>query len=328
MRSSNIELCRICAILLVILTHSASWTQGNLSALDTCFVPSLFMRGFAVIGVDVFVFISGWFGIILKKKSILNLFYICIFYGIIRVACLYYLGTLEVRNLFIISDTTWFVISYFGLLLFAPILNRFIETTTQRQLGVCVLMLIIYQTWFGWFPALPYFDTFQNGYSFVSFCIIYLLAQYLRRYGMPLVFERFSFLFYIGISLSLGAAAFLSVSYSLPLTNFIFKYNNPLVIFSAVCFFYMFKCLQINNSAFVNYLASSTLAVLLIHEPQPFHGYMKQSFCYLRDNLGGAELVIFWTLSIISVYVFCIVIDQVRIFSYKYINQRIFSKIV
>ena len=324
MRSSNIELCRIASILLVILLHSAVWTQGDVSTWETCYVPSLFMRGFAVIGVNVFVFISGWFGISFKKKSLFNLLYICVFYGILRVASLYLLGDLKFRNLFLISDTNWFVISYIGLLLFSPILNKYIETATQKQLGTTVLLLIVFQTWFGCFPALPLFDTFQNGYYFASFIVIYLIAQYLRHYGAPNWIEKYCLPVYLFISVGLGLTALFAVRFGVSVTGYIYKYNNPLVILSAVCFFYIFKGIKMPNSKAVNYIATSTLAVLLIHEPQPFHRYMKLSFSYLRDNGGG--LVLYWIIAVISVYVFCVALDQFRIISYKLINKFLFNK--
>ena len=326
MRSSNIELCRIAAILLVVLLHSAAWTQGDSQSLDTCFVPALFMKGFAIVGVNVFVFISGWFGITMKKRSVLNILYICLFYGVIRVASLFFLGQIELRNLFILSDTTWFVISYFGLVLFSPILNRFIDTSTKRELGITIIFLFAYQTWFGWFPALPYFDTFQGGYSFVSFIIIYLMAQYLRRYGGFAFVEQYCLVLYIAISIGLGFIAYYSVKYSIPITGYLFKYNNPLVLLSSVCFFFSFSSIKMPNSKIVNYLASSTLAVLLIHEPQPFHGYMKRSFGYLRDHFSGGEEILYWVLAIICVYVICILIDQVRILSYHLINNLFLNK--
>ena len=317
MRSTNIELCRIASILLVILLHSAVWTQGDVRSMETCFVPSLFMRGFAVIGVDVFVFISGWFGVSLKRKSIYNLLYICVFYGVLRVASLYFLGKLAFRNLFLISDSNWFVLSYLGLLVFSPILNKYVETASQKQLKTTVLLLLAFQTWFGWLPALSLFDAFQNGYSFTSFIVLYLIAQYLRHYGIPIWIERYGLAIYSFISAALGFAAYVSVKFGAPATDYIFKYNNPFVILSAICFFYAFKGIRMANSKVVNYLASSTLAVLLIHEPQPFHGWMKQSFSYLRDNLGGVKLFVFWLISVLSVYLFCVIVDQLRILSYK-----------
>lgn len=323
MRSSNIEICRIAAILLVVLTHSASWSQGNLDSIDTCFVPALFIRGFSVIGVNVFVFITGWFGVNYKRSSLINLLFIVLFWGIARAAILWYQGTLVWRNLFVLSDTNWFVISYLGLLLFSQVINIFIENSTQKNLKLFLLSFLIYQTWFGWFPALPYFDTFQMGYSFVSFIFIYMTARCLKKYGIPSFLHEHSFLIFIVISLVLGFAAYFSVLSSISITGFIYRYNNPLVILSAIAFFLTFHKLRVPNIKWVNYVATSTLSVLLIHEPYPAHAFIKQQFVWLRDNsvMGGGKLMIYWILSVLFVFVVSVCLDQIRIFAYKPIKR-------
>ncbi len=287
MRSSNIELCRIFAILLVILYHSASWTQGDLCSIDTCYVPALFIRGFSVIGVNVFVFITGWFGILPKRSSLINLLFIVLFWGIARVLALWGLGDLEWRALFVISSTNWFVISYLGLMLFSPILNLFIENSSQKSLKLFLYFLFAYQTWFGWFPALPHFDVFQGGYSFVSFVFIYMLARYLRIYGIPSFLLKFSVPIYLFLSLVIGLSAYYSIALDIHVVDYFFKYNNPLVILSSIAFFFTFYKLHVPYLKWVNYIATSTLSVLLIHEPNPAHRIIKTQFEWLCDGMRG-----------------------------------------
>lgn len=321
MRSSNIELCRIAAILLVVLYHSASWTQGDLCSIDTCYVPALFIRGFSVIGVNVFVFITGWFGILPKRSSLINLLFIVMFWGIARVFALWGLGDLEWRALFVISSTNWFVISYLGLMLFSPILNLFIENSSQKSLKLFLFFLFAYQTWFGWFPALPHFDVFQGGYSFVSFFFIYMVAGYLRLYGIPSLLHKLCAPFYLIFSLLIGISAYYSTALDIHVGDFIFKYNNPLVILSSISFFLTFNKLNISNIKWVNYMATSTLSVLLIHEPNPAHGIIKKQFEWLRDTMGGGKLLIFWILSIVVIYIGSVCLDQIRIIAYKSIKK-------
>ena len=245
-----------------------------------------------------------------------------LFWGIVHVFILWLLDNLTWRDLFVISSTNWFVISYVCLLLFSEMINNYIENNSKRGIGMFLTCFFAYQTWFGWFPALPHFDVFQGGYSFVSFVFIYVLARYMRIYGIPAFMLKYNLPMYIAISLLLGFSAYLSVSYSIPVTDYIFKYNNPLVILSAACFFFSFYKWHVPSLRCVNYFASSTLSVLLIHGPQPAHAYIKKQFEWLRDysecaDGGGGKMLILWVLSIAVVYFGCILLDQIRILVYK-----------
>ena len=320
-RSSNIELCRIAAILLVILVHSATYTQGSLTSYDDCHIPSLFMRGFAVIGVDVFVIISGYFGITWKRNSLISLFYIVLFYGLLRAIALCKLGMWDWKALFVVSSANWYVVTYLGLVIVSPILNSFTEIASKKQFGIVLGLLILYQTWMGWVPGLPHYESFRGGYSLMSFFILYLLARYIRINGVPSTIEKNCGVLYIFISLSIGFFAFFGVKYGFSGIPLLFKYNSPFVILSAICFFLFFLKLQIGYNKIINYFASSTLSVLLIHEPRPFRFIMKDMFGNLTE-MGGGYLII-WFVLVVAVYFICVLIDQLRILSFEMINKYI-----
>jgi surface polysaccharide O-acyltransferase-like enzyme len=77
-------------------------------------------------------------------------------------------------------DFGWFIKAYIGLLILSPILNTFIENTTEKQLRWTIIYFYIFQTLYGWFPGGAQF--FEYGYSTMSFIGLYLLARYLRLY--------------------------------------------------------------------------------------------------------------------------------------------------
>lgn len=321
-RSSNIELCRIVAILLVIIGHAATYTQGDLQSYNTCWTPALFMRGFSVVGVNVFVLISGWFGINVKKESVINLLYIVLFCGVLRCVALAYLGDLNWKNLFVLSTTNWFVIAYLGLLILSPVLNSFVSNCTQRQLQVFLITFFVYQTWMGWFPSLPYYEDFRGGYSILSFVGIYLLSRYFRLYGIPSWINRYAILLYFILSIIIAGAAYINIRFSLPLTYVVYKYNNPIVLLSSVCLFSFFLNLQISKINMINHFAKSSLSVILLHEPQPFHGYIKTVFLALRDGTGGG-MIAKWIFYIVAIYLLCVLVDQLRLLTYQMVKKLI-----
>lgn len=141
-RQSNLELCRILAILLVVLVHANFAWCGWPSNFSECNFARLLTEGFAIIGVNVFVLITGYFSTSIKIKSLANLVYICLFYAVIRLLVGYVTGCFDVKDIFFISKSNWFIPSYIGLLLFTPFLNNI--NLNKRQLRNVIIALVAY----------------------------------------------------------------------------------------------------------------------------------------------------------------------------------------
>lgn len=67
-RQSNIELCRLVSILLVMILHTTHQSLGTDVSLGI-----QMLEGFTIIGVNVFVLITGYFSATLKKHLYLIL---------------------------------------------------------------------------------------------------------------------------------------------------------------------------------------------------------------------------------------------------------------
>ena len=77
LRESNMELCKICAIILVLLVHSVFPITGRPLSTSDSNVPALFWSALSIIGVNVFVLVTGYFSTVPKKKSVLNILFVC-----------------------------------------------------------------------------------------------------------------------------------------------------------------------------------------------------------------------------------------------------------
>lgn len=322
-RKSNIELCRLASILLVMLVHTTSKSLG----LDMSYGTRL-LEGFSIIGVNVFVLITGYFSATPKKTSLINLAFICLFWGVIKIICLPLCNEPVIwKDLFFITTSNWFIPCYIGLLFFTPILNTFCNTVTKQQLWSVVITLLMFELWFDWMPPFPDMKIgANNGYSVLSFSILYLLARAIRLYGLPQWFKRSTTLVYIGCSIALGTIAHIGAKVGLgyQVHGPCFSYHNPLVLVSSVAFLMMFEQMHI-QSKIINHLAKSTLAVLLGHSTIMFL-YTKQ-FKYLFDNFSGILQVGYWAFAIVLVFCSCILVDQLRIILYvpiaKLLKKRI-----
>lgn len=85
-RDSNIELCRIISILLVLTVHSFyDFLLGDRQLPLGEKVTMLFLESFVIIGVNVFILITGYFSVTPRWKSLLNITFICFFYLLVRI---------------------------------------------------------------------------------------------------------------------------------------------------------------------------------------------------------------------------------------------------
>lgn len=324
MRQSNIELCRIVAMMLVLTVHSSFATFGGPADWNEIHYGLIVAQSFGVVGVNVFVLISGYFSIKLKKQSVLRLLWCCMFYGIIISLFSYFNHSFSIKYLFFLSGANWFIAAYLGLMCLSPILNVFVENCGKTTLGMTIIMLLLFQTWYEFIPKL--IPDFHAGYSILSFCILYLMARYLRLYPVRETFRKKGLIFYLIITLVL---VLLSITICLVnikvdyLCGSIFKYNQPLVILSSICLFLFFTSLHIPSSKSINHIAKSCLAVLLIHTSISFFPFFANTFKFIYYHISGIILALVWILTIISVFILCALIDQMRLFIEKYFIPKL-----
>ena len=333
-RQSNIELCRIISILLVVLVHSNfSWTGTPGEGGNTTFARFL-VQAFSIIGVNVFILITGWFSTTIKLKSIVNLIYICLFYSIVKIIWGAIAGTFVLKDVFFISNSNWFVVSYLGLVFLTPALNSL--DSQQKLLKWLCIFLLVFEVYFSFFPALAALEPgFNHGYSVLSFVVLYLIARYMKLYGISDWIKRFGFVFYFILSILIGLMAYLvfikGSSFNVNPNYFIriYDYNNPMVIVSAICFFLGFENLKINYSRFINHIAKSVLAVLLIHGSAAINPFMKQWFTTILDKYSDSWIVLscLWLAGILGIFILSVLIDQIRIISYKFVVSKLINKI-
>lgn len=323
-RQSNIELCRIASIMLVVMVHATFASLGWPSKMSDTTIPTIFSESLAICGVNVFVIITGWFSATPKKKSIINLVYICFFYAFWAFCIQLYTNQVTYKSFFFISKSNWFIMDYIGLLLLTPILNVFIEKVDRKYLLRTIIVLFIYQMWFGFLPG--YNMDFNNGYSILSFIQLYLIARYFKLYGCPAFLVRNSFLIYILSCIGITAMAIFVLSLGFKpdiIIQKVFGYNNPLIILSAFCFFYTFLKMEIGYVRWINYISQSCLGVLLVHQGNLLFPFMKEYFTYNADKLSFISIIGGGILGILVIFVIGVVVDQLRIYSYKVILKII-----
>ncbi|MDO5341698.1 MAG: acyltransferase family protein [Bacteroidia bacterium] len=273
-RNSNIELLRIICMLMIIIHHSfvhgvfnayESIGMINQSAIDLKIVR--FINPFCYCAVNVFVLISGYFGIRLKITNLTNLYIRCAVYGLLCYCVHLYLhgGSLGrwgiMHNCILaFTESRWFIISYLMLLLLSPILNKCIENINKQTFIWIIILLSVINIYFGWYRELVN----PNGYNFMQFIFLYLIGRFIHLYNITISRWK-SLIIYITCSVILGLLAVLLDCHSFSYKLFEEKYNNPILILEAIALLYFFLSFEF-KSKFVNWIAKSVISVYLIHE--------------------------------------------------------------
>lgn len=342
MRESNIELLRLVAMFLILVVHADFFTLG---IPDDNFIGShpgeSFMRfliqAIALVCVDVFVLISGWYGIKFSIKGLCKFIYLCLFFSLGIYAVMVITGLTESSKsslagcFFVNEKYYWFVKAYILLYILAPALNFFVEKSGKEMHKTVLLCFYIFHTLYGWLTSGAAF--LQYGYSTCSLIGLYLLSAYIRRYRPSWTTMKmkggFFFLFAVvclveGL-LPLGASV---MFHNKGLTGFmvahVFAYSSPLVILSSIYLLLAFNSMKVFYSKIINWMAISCFAACLLHGHH----------CVVGDYFS-AQLKEFYSNSTFSIYILkmlalCFVyfiaaipIDKFRIASFDWITRKI-----
>ena len=139
-------------MLMILLLHTRY--DGILSVYDGTLnlnkILIFLFEAISIVGVNIFILISGYFGISLKRKSIYNLLFEIYFYGMLGligwmvVQQTIYVDTRYFIKAFLpISQTVWFIPNYFVLLIFSPMLNAFCEKYKSKYILFFILSLYL-----------------------------------------------------------------------------------------------------------------------------------------------------------------------------------------
>lgn len=283
-----------------------------------------FFQALSIVCVDVFVLISGWFGIRPSSKGFFNLLFQCAFFNcsIYIVMLLLGLTTLSAKGIadcLLLTDTYWFVKAYMLLYILAPVINSFIENSSTNHIRNVLLLFFVFQTIFGFISDGAVF--FENGYSTISFIGLYLLARYTKmnidKLNSPP--PPFYIFIYGIISLIISTIAMVSTYFTGFQFQRLFTYTNPLVIVASLSLLLFFNRLQFTNKT-VNWLAASAFSIYLFHSNSNiFLPYFVYTIKNIYISFNGVYCLFGLLFFLIIVSLVAMMIDKIRIAIWKLI---------
>lgn len=290
-RMANMELLRILSMMLVIVLHFLG-KGGGLVKLTQESMPAFgytawVLESLCIVAVNVYMLISGYFLVegTFRVKRLLNLLMQVLFYSIgvgIVAACfglvpeegisVYYLLQLVLP---ISRNHYWFVTAYFFMYLFAPLLAAGVKRLTKRQFQFVLALLLF---WFSIVKSVVpvRLETDGQGYDCLWYLCVFLVAAYIRLYGVPFLQKKVRCLMgyllccagIFGVTFALRAV-YLRTGKLSAILNICCEYNHILVLAAAVALFCLFLQMRLREGLFsrlVCRIAPFTLGVYLLHE--------------------------------------------------------------
>lgn len=329
-RNSNLELYRIIVMLLIIAHHYVV-NSGVLIAMYTSPLEfnSIFLFLFGMwgkIGINCFVLITGYF--MCKSKITVRKFLKLIleveFYKIVIYAIFVLSGyeTISLMGVFkvvlpITSIGTNFTGCFLVFYLCIPFLNILVRNMSEKQhLGLLGLVFFTYI----FMGTIPVFSVTMNYVSW--FICLYFIASYIRLYPKAVLDKTKVW----GVcTVILGVVCVASVLCCVWLGNrigrqmayyFVADSNTFLAVCFGVSSFLFFKSININQNKIINTIASSTFGVLLIHaNSDTMRRWLWQTVLNVKGefSLSTPMLIIHAVLSVLGIFIVCVIIDQIRI---------------
>jgi surface polysaccharide O-acyltransferase-like enzyme len=302
-RNSNFELLRIIAMIFIVIWHISIHAQkGELASHN-------YILAITITGVNLFVLISGYFGIKLNWKNLLTLVSTVAFYNLASIILKWQITGAtpmlgEVAGSFppLCNTHWWFINCYFILMLLSPIINIALEKATEKQYKYTLGILLFTSCISGF--------CFKNsinitGYNTFQFITIYVLGNAIKKFHLPSCLSTKQFACtYILSTLCIFALSFFASRIS--------NYNNPLIVISALSLFCIFAKLEFKSKA-VNYIATFMLSVYLLQDSST--GSIIYKYLYHSGqemNFQGTEYSSLIILYIIILLGSAFILDNIR----------------
>ena len=330
-RDSNIELLRIIAMLLVLIVHTSFFTIGVPTHAETIAEPAkssirFLVQSIAIISVNLFVFISGWYGIRPKMKRFVEFIFQIVFFYAIIFAIFHVIGPDKwtgktiVEYMLFIEDANWFIKAYIFFFFLSPVINKYVKSASRNSFRWLVIAFFCFQFFYGW-----YFDGvkwFSHGYSTMSFIGLYLLASYIKQHSTRLIRLPFWINIALWLAMTLATTAItFHLTQSIPQGDIrpYFDYNSPLVIAATVFLFLAFNRLHF-KSAIVNWIAISCFAAFLLHcNPAFMDGVFQPVIRGAYTQLSYSSFLAYALVFVLAIFSAAIIIDKIRISVWKLI---------
>lgn len=161
------------------------------------------------------------------------------------------------------------------------------------------------------------FNNFNEGMSALSLAGLYLIGAYLRITTLKIfaLKAKYDLMLYLGLGVCMVALSVLLIKVGI--TSSPYGYLNPVVIVMSTYLFLFFKKINIGHSKVINFLSASAFSIYLFHYNPIVFGWICKMWTWININFGVWSSLLVAFLSFIAIYLFCVVVDRVRMLIYS-----------
>lgn len=327
-RQVSIELLRIIAMIMIVFHHFAIHSEA---IFDTGLnIPKLWYNLINIggkIGVNIFILISGYFlvdnnDLKINFKKLLKFWSQIIFYSIsIFILFALILGPkiVSFNNIVpsffpITFSNWWFASAYFVLYLLHPYINKFLKSLNKSNFQLFLIITTI--IW----SVIPTFTTskFQSN-NLIWFFYLYSISSYIKIYGLNQKFKTkhyiivFLLLFILTYSSTI-VFAILGTKWDIfnKHSTYFFGIEKINILFCSICLFMIFSLIKIRYIKFINYVASCTFAIYLIHDHAFIRNFLWIDLFKNAEHFSSTSIIPYSIAVVILVFVGCLFIEIIR----------------
>lgn len=330
-RNVGIDILRFVLMAMIITHHCIVHGLGLLS-LSNGYNPKLsyifyLLNSICVTGVNGFFWISGFCHIKSHFRKIRGLYFECVFYAAVLSVITFVSGLRGLpvgysqfgKELFDILFPVfdyWYIAAYLAISLFAPLINKGIESTSRTDDICLVIGLIASNTIYGF---LFHFIGVGDGYTLVQGIYMYCIGALSRKY-YPQIVRRirtcwfmfaYCILTLVESSMAIGCTKLELWKYAWRM----FSYNNPLIVCSSVALCFWFSSVKFKGGRItkaVSLIGANCLAAYLITDYTKVRSVIFQPVVavFAGNNVVNVSLIILYAIILV---VLCNLFDRFRI---------------
>lgn len=318
-RESQFELLRILAMAMIVALHFNGVAVEKLLPITTRPFSEIWLaevvEALSIVGVNVFVLISGYFGIRMSAKGVAKYVGQVMWYAVLpAIAAICIFPQLCENENFVsrtvhglTNSTQWFILCYFILMAMSPAINAVAGRLSYRGQVWTAIALVIINCLFGWWYEMRFNDT---GYTVYQLIMMYWIGGVIKS-----TLQRYKQIPWRSIAIGTYAISIVGVILMMHTMRYfkVIGYNNPVIMVESIALFIIFATMRFKSRA-INWIASSAFAVYLVHMHFAIFGnILRPLLSNIFDQYGGGMYALYATGIGIAVYIISILIDKPRI---------------
>jgi len=347
-RQANFEALRIVAMLMVITLHfffktgitRLFYLDASAKNMGLWLLPSLSMCA-----VNAYVLISGYFlaGTEYKPRRLVDLLIQVLEYVIVIGVIALATGVTPISDMHLFrwlqlvfpigTEDYWFMTAYVVMYLLSPFLVAGAKSLNQKQFGGIIVALLFLMSVEKTILPVASLPNDHYGYDFGWFILLFLIATYIRMYGITILEQSktLPWIVYVLSSLVIWATQVgfgkcyvdTEVSFFQGMCEKSTDYNFLFCLTAAIGLFYGFKNLQMNEDSGLadvcRVLGPMTLGVYLLHEHYMVN-YWWTTLLGVTDESSVGQILVKWIICVVVVFALGIGVEWLRLSIHKLIG--------